>query len=377
MDNKRLSGSRRSRGLSFRRRQRRLGFEALEQKRLMSTDVWTGTVNSNWSNPGNWSLNQVPGSTDTAEFQNGRNTATVDTIFTIDALQIDSSWGGTLTVSNPLTVSDNLTLASGTLSLGAAMSIGGSGSEWTDGGISLNDNRLTNTGTLSLANAGTFHLLGPGTLANSGTIDDQLVGGLATDDGVTLDNQLGGTFDFQVDSSTFTDLGHSVGRITNEGTIEKTVTTGTTTINSAFDNSGTINVQTGTISLDSAGGTNTGGSPLPVASGKPTPDLTGGATVDDIGSFTGSGAGTISLQGGTLAIGSGGATFNFPGPRFQWTGGIINTVSGNLNNTQAQSTSLAPTARSRCETWRHPHQRRHDQPDRGGQLYHRRWLDPG
>ena len=128
-----------------------------------------------------------------------------------------------------------------------------------------------------------------------------------------------------------TDLGHSVGTITNEGTIEKTVTTGTTTINSAFDNSGTINVQTGTISLDSAGGTNTGGS-FTVASGASL-DLTGGTTVDYIGSYTGSGAGTISLESGTLAVGSGGATFNFPGPLFQWTGGIINTVSGNLTNT--------------------------------------------
>ena len=85
MDQSRLSGSRRAKVLSSRRRQYELGFEGLEARKLFATDVWTGAVNSNWSNAGNWSLKQVPGSTDTAEFQNGTTSATVDTSFTIGA----------------------------------------------------------------------------------------------------------------------------------------------------------------------------------------------------------------------------------------------------------------------------------------------------
>src|SRR5271157_2789976 len=109
--------------------------EALEDRTLLSTDVWTGAVNNNWSNPNNWSLGAVPGTSDTADFTSGSisNTADVDASFTIANLVIDSSWGGTINVDNPLTVSGNMTLASGALNVNSAMSIGGAGSQWSGG----------------------------------------------------------------------------------------------------------------------------------------------------------------------------------------------------------------------------------------------------
>ena len=64
-----------------------------------------------------------------------------------------------------------------------------------------------------------------------------------------------------------------------------------------------------------------------------------GATVDlshfspaYTGTFTGSGAGTVALQGGTLNPGQGGVTFNFPAGMFQWTNGNINTALGDVTN---------------------------------------------
>ena len=63
-----------------------------------------------------------------------------------------------------------------------------------------------------------------------------------------------------------------------------------------------------------------------------TLDLTGGQTVTYTGTLMGSGSGTVQLSGGTFAIGLGGATFNFPGSLFQWTGGVISTSVGNLTN---------------------------------------------
>ena len=100
--------------------------EALEDRTLLATDIWTGAVNNNWSNPQNWNLGVVPGTSDTAEFTSGstRNTADVDESFTIANLMIDSSWDGTINVDSPLTVSTNMTLASGALNVIGAMSIG-------------------------------------------------------------------------------------------------------------------------------------------------------------------------------------------------------------------------------------------------------------
>ncbi len=245
------------------------------------------------------------------------------------ALQIDSSWGGTLSVSNPLTVEGNLTLASGTLSLGAAMSIGGSGSAWTGGALNLNGQTLTNNGTFTISpGSGGFTIAGGGTLANAGTIDQAGTGNLALANGTVINNQSTGIFDFQADSSIVP--GSQNGSFTNAGTLEKTVTPGTSQITTAFSNSNTINVQTGTISLaNNSNGTSTGGT-FTVAQGA-TLDLTGGNTVLYDGTYTGSGAGTIELASGTMELAST-TTFNFPAGLLQWIGGNLDLNGQTLTN---------------------------------------------
>jgi hypothetical protein len=305
----------------------RTAIERLEDRTLLSNDVWIGgDGNNNWSNPGNWSQG-VPGTSTTVEFQNGTTTATVNASFTIGALQIDSSWGGTLNVSNPLAVSGDLTLASGTLSLGAAMSIGGSASEWDGGGLALNGQTLTNNGTFTIApGSGGLTLSGGGTLANAGTIDQAGTGNLALANGTLINNQSTGTYDFQADTSIV--VGFDNGSFTNAGILEKTVTTGTSQITTGFSNSNAITVQTGTISLANSG-TSTGGV-FTVAQGA-TLNLTGGANVDYEGTYTGSGAGTVALASGTLTL-AGNTTFNFSAGLFQWTGGVLNVNGQTLTN---------------------------------------------
>ena len=44
--------------------------------------------------------------------------------------------------------------------------------------------------------------------------------------------------------------------------------------------------------------------------------------------YTGSGGGQVEFSGGTLIIGTGGATFDFPQGLFQWTGGTITLQPG-------------------------------------------------
>ncbi len=61
-------------------------------------------------------------------------------------------------------------------------------------------------------------------------------------------------------------------------------------------------------------------------------DLTGGHTVTYTGAYSGTGPGTVSLASGTLSVGAGGATFNFPGALLQWTGGSLGVGSAGLTN---------------------------------------------
>ena len=87
-------------------------------------------------------------------------TSIVDTSFSIANLTIDSTWGGTVVVSDSLTISGNLILASGTLGGSGAISVAGSGSQFLEGTLS---------GTL--INTGTIDVTGTGTVAITGTVD--------------------------------------------------------------------------------------------------------------------------------------------------------------------------------------------------------------
>ena len=210
---------------------RRNGFNrpaviTLERRQLLAIDYWTGiSANSggtdNWSNAGNWSLDAVPGTTDTADFTSSEShygAATVDTTYTIGALVIDSTWAGTLTVNNALAVNGNLTLASGTLTGTSTLTASGSGSQWSDGTLSAN---VTNAGTLSIATAGA-NLNLYGTLTNTGTINVTGTNNIfARSTSATIDNQSGATFDFTSAGNMY-NQGSGAGTFNNAGTLEMT-----------------------------------------------------------------------------------------------------------------------------------------------------------
>ena len=121
-----MSGSNRSRRRRVRRSRKRFFLPrlvGLEQRVMLATDFWTGHSasiggNNNWSNAANWSLNAVPGATDTADFTSSQSqfgSANVDVAESAGSVVIDGTWNGTLTVTSSLTISGNFTLASGTL----------------------------------------------------------------------------------------------------------------------------------------------------------------------------------------------------------------------------------------------------------------------
>ncbi len=63
-----------------------------------------------------------------------------------------------------------------------------------------------------------------------------------------------------------------------------------------------------------------------------TLDLTGGQSVTYSGTLTGSGSGTVQFSTGTLTVGLGGLTLDFPSNLFQWTGGNLDASGETVTN---------------------------------------------
>jgi uncharacterized repeat protein (TIGR03803 family) len=224
------------------------------------TDQWTGAnaaVDTNWSDGANWSLGVPPYPGQTVLFTKDASVksfaSTVDAGFTnsVAALDITGSWGGTITVDSPLTVTGNLTLASGALGGSGAVTVGGSTSWWTGGEIVVGSGGFTNTGALTVSTAGGDQVVtGAGTLTSTGTITETGSHSLVLENAATLDNAAGATFDLTGNGGVSQSGG---GAFSNAGTLEKAGGTGTSTIaTTTLDNTGTVEVNTGTLVVSAA-----------------------------------------------------------------------------------------------------------------------------
>ena len=125
----------------------------------VSTDTWTGLGSTNnWSDPANWSANAAPGAGTTVIF-NGTSTknAIVDSGFagTVAAVQINSGYTGTITLSQNLIVTGAFTESAGTFDAnGFTTSV--AGLTTVSGGTYLaSTNTQTLTGGLTVS-GGTF-----------------------------------------------------------------------------------------------------------------------------------------------------------------------------------------------------------------------------
>ncbi len=268
--------------------------------------------------------------------------------------------GGTLNGAGNLTVSGTYAWSGGTqsgtgstiLAAGAQMNISGSVTagraiddtaagaaiNWSGGTIA---GTLNNPGQLTINTTAYAHLAG--TLNNTGTII--WTGGtylVLYFDGGTLNNQSGGTVNSQVDNTFYLNSGSP--QIMNAGTFEKTGGTGTTSITVPFNNSGTVQVQTGTISL-ADGGTQSGN----FHTNSSTSLLFAGGT-HTLGAGTSfTGAGTAGVTAGTVSVDAAVAATNFSQSGGTLQGSSNLTVSGTYawsGGTQSGtgSTILAPGA---------------------------------
>lgn len=161
----------------------------------------------------------------------------------------------------------------GLISLKGGLSTSGN-FEWSGGGINVGT--LTNASAgFTITGAGGKAIQGGGTLANSGTIthvgDANLLfygyteyGNIPRD--ATINNLAGGTYDLQGNGGFAAGNGGNRGTINNAGTFQKSGGAGTSTIGGgvAFNNTGTVEVTSGTLSFQGnvaqqSGNTLTGG----------------------------------------------------------------------------------------------------------------------
>ena len=284
-------------------------------------------------------LSPAGGGTDTGGVFNASAGATVDLCDGSQTTSLSGTYTGT---------------GSGTVNIGSGtVAIGASGAtfdfapglfQWSSGGLALEGNTLTNTGTIAIDATTDVPISNTvpngqgGTLVNQGTILQTNAGAPSLVSGVEIDNATSGIYQFETDSGIDrnTNFGPSAGLVVNSGLIEKTGGTGTSAIIVNFDNQGgTVAAQSGLLSL-AGGGTNTGGDYEPGAGA--TIDLSDGTGINPpiatfTGTYTGSGAGTVNIGAGTINLGQAGATFDFPPGLFEWSSGSIQTSGNTLTNT--------------------------------------------
>jgi hypothetical protein len=338
---------------------------------------WIG-ASSFWDLATNWGSNPLlPGAADdvvinvagaqTVTYRSGTNTVNSVAIVGDDALAVT---GGSLTVANSFSSGAGTSISAGTLTLNGAPTmasfaqsggvLGGTGSVVVGGASSWLAGTQTGTGTtrydgaLALTGAGARGLSGGRTVTLNGTTS--WGGNTAANNGSlqfaggTLNNV--GTFNDQNGFASFIDHVNGTNAFNNIGTYNKQSNT-VTTVEAVYNNTGTTNVNAGTMLMQGIStASSTGvynlaaGAVLEFRNGSHTLDHT---TIQGAGTFVVSSENVgadavVTLNGGTLTspfLFSGsaitGTDRTFQGPA-TWTGG---TFSGTAVTTFANDVTIS------------------------------------
>jgi hypothetical protein len=295
----------------------RLRLEALEDRTLPSVVNWVGG-SGDWSNANNW--------LDATTQTHHTPTATDDAVINVDSVVVTHSSGsdkvrsltsensfvmsgGSLDLANASTLDSDFTFTNGTISGTGTLTVNGAFT-WS-GGTMMGSGHTRVNNTLALSNTGGFFnstMLDGRALDNAGTTTWTGPGNISVGNGGSFNNLSGGTFNASTDttaSPSFTSFGTPGGAFNNAGTFNKQSTSGTSSISIAFNNSGTLDVQMGTLNLNN-GGDSTGsfvveaGATLAFNSGTHTlraaSSVSGAGTVQ-FGTTDFGGAGTINELG--------------------------------------------------------------------------------
>ena len=237
-----------------------------------------------------------------------------------------------------------------TTPLPCALAFTGSVFQWTGGVIGSYQQGaiFTNTGVVNVVGDHSPTIYA--TFTNAGQMIETGAGGLVlgnANSGGSLTNAAGAVLDLQSDAGIGTGGGNG-NFLTNAGLLKKSGGTGTSTVTAGltFNNTGgTIEVDSGTLQLSGNGSSASTGGTFNVPTVGAVLDLLDAADRTAFtGIYTGSGAGTVRLSGGTLNSDQmNGAIFNFPGSLFQWTGGTLGGYQSGQVFTNAGTMNLSGT----------------------------------
>jgi hypothetical protein len=289
------------------------GVLGLTASGVQAADVtWTNAASGNWSDGGNWSTGSPPGASDNAIITlDGTYTVNLNVNATVASLNLGGSSGThTLKIADGtmLTLDGDSTVGTGhTLHLGINQT-------FYDGTVSCNG-KLTVNGTCNLVYGfirgdgsflvnGSLNILGnwrgnevgARTVTLKGTTT-WTGGNINCSNGTVLQNQTGALFDIQTDDQI---VGSGV--FDNAGTVTKSAGAGTAWVQLPFNNTGTVNANSGVLML-SGGGTGSGTFNAAVGCNL---DFGGNHTWNDGATFSGQGVTRI-RNGGTVSTAGAGA----------------------------------------------------------------------
>jgi hypothetical protein len=264
-----------------------------------TSNVWTNTLGGDWSVASNWDPNAVPNASDVTITNNGIYTITNNSSVTVAQLDFDSPFT-TLAGTGDLTINNLFTWQSG--------SLGGRGTVASRDGMHLAGAGLKTLSAKNLVN-----------VAAATWSEDSVI---TVSDGAVLSNLASATFDCAGDGTI--ENGPGTNRFDNAGLLRKTGGTNTTRINVPFNNSGTVEVQSGTLVVNN-GGTNTGTYVVP-ANATLTFSGSGTHTFADSSVITGAGNLNVDAPGGTVNLGG---LVNVTGSH-TFSAGTVN-LTGNYN----------------------------------------------
>jgi hypothetical protein len=239
----------------------------------------------------------------------------------------------------------NVTLSSLTLSGGGVLT--GPGNVTVSGLLDWNIGTMTGTGSTTVARSGKLTIdgifdetLDTRTLNNQGKVIWSGGGNVICDNGAVINNLTGASWDFQSDATIGGPASTFVGKFNNAGSMKKTKGTGTTIISTAtFNNTGRLEVHTGTVDVNAPTVSQVLGSTLTVGSwaafGRAnlaaTLSIGSAGSIDTIGTKA-----SVTLSGPnsffTNINGSSGLANIMAGGSFSVLGGQSFTTAGNLSN---------------------------------------------
>ncbi|NMH27256.1 T9SS type A sorting domain-containing protein [Flavobacterium silvaticum] len=196
------------------------------------TSMFIGAIDNDWNNGNNWNTGLVPTGSINVLIQEGKNAVATSPVV-CNSIALNS--GSTLTIATNLNCNTHIMVPEGAILI------------WTGGQISAQT--ITNEGQMNLEPYGTKQLINGSQLDNAGTMLITTDWAFDITDGV-VNNLTGGVINLAFAQANIIGTGSGSHVLNNYGTIIKSASTSYSPITVELHNTGTIQVEAGTLQLN-------------------------------------------------------------------------------------------------------------------------------